>query len=117
MTKYEKMRVEAMLKLGCVCCAQLGIVFGLVENHHLLDGYRRMGHWYTLPLCAGHHRGVWTPEQIECIPAEKRVAISDGRKLFIQVYGHERSLWEAVQKRLRLPRVWPASKIVPRSVA
>jgi len=45
-----------------------------------------------------------------------RVAISDGRKRFTAVYGSERQLWERVQTRLKLPKVWPTSKIVPRRV-
>jgi hypothetical protein len=43
-----------------------------------------------------------------------RVAISDGRKLFIEIYPTERQLWERVQTRLHLPMIWPVSKILPR---
>lgn len=113
-TKYEAERIEAMLRLGCVACARLGIPY-IAECHHLLEGHRRLGHWFSLPLCPGHHRGVWTPEQKQCIKDDERVAISDGRKLFVKVYGTERFLWTLVQKRLKLPALWPVSKIVPRS--
>lgn len=118
-TKYEAERIEAMMRLGCVCCARLfDLPVVAQECHHILAGGRRMGHWYTLPLCRGHHQGDWSPQQIELIPAAKRVAISDGRKLFNAVYNSERKLWEVVQDRLHLPRVWPASsKVLPRRVA
>lgn len=113
-TRYEAERIAAMMKLGCVACAALGIPYVLVECHHLLDGNVRMGHWFSIPLCAGHHRGEFTKLQKELIPARKRVAISSGRKAFARVYGTERQLWTRVQERLRLPAVWPSSKILPR---
>lgn len=106
-----------MQSLGCVACAYLDIPNVASDLHHILDGGFRMGHWYTIFLCPGHHRGAWTPEQIEVIPAEKRIAISDGRPLFYAVYGSERELWERVQLRLKLPILWPVSKIVARVVA
>lgn len=117
-TKYEAERIEAMMRLGCVACAHIGIVHIAQECHHILSGGRRLGHWFTLPLCRGHHQGDWNSEQVELIPPEKRVAISDGRKLFNAVYSPERKLWEVVQDRLHLPKIWPiSSKILPRRVA
>jgi len=113
-TKYEAQRITAMMKLGCVCCAQLDIPNVSVDIHHIIEGNRRLGHWYSLPLCPGHHRGVWSPEQVELIPPDLRTAISDGSKCFAKHYGTERQLWLKVQRRLKLPTVWPSSKILPR---
>lgn len=113
-TKYEAERIEAMKRLGCVACAVLGIPYADIEIHHILDGGRRMGHWFTIPLCAGHHQGRFTALQRDLIDEKQQVAISDGRKLFNAVYGTERQLWDRVQTRLKLPKVWPVSKIVPR---
>ena len=112
-TKYEQQRFDAILKLGCVCCAQLGIWNIAVDIHHIVDG-KRLGHWYTLPVCPGHHRGAWSPEQVDAIPPDLRIAISDGSKVFEKQYGTERDLWMKVQARLKLPAVWPTSKILPR---
>ena len=107
------------MRLGCVCCAMLfDLPVVAQECHHILSAGKRMGHYFTLPLCRGHHQGDWSAEQIELIPLEKRVAISDGRKVFNAVYSHERKLWEVVQDRLHLPKVWPVfSKVLPRRVA
>ncbi len=113
-TKYEQKRFEAMVRLGCVCCAQLGLPVVAVDVHHIVDGNQRLGHWYTLPVCPGHHRGVWSPEQVEVIPPDLRVAISSGSKVFEKQYGTERDMWMKVQARLKLPAVWPTSKILPR---
>ena len=113
-TKYEAERIEAMKRLGCVACAVLSIPYAHVECHHLLDGGVRMGHWFSIPLCAGHHRGAFTALQRDLLDENQQVAISDGRKRFSAIYGTERQLWERVQIRLKLPKVWPVSKIVPR---
>lgn len=114
-TKYEQQRIEAILRLGCVCCAQLDIPNVAVDIHHIVVGNKRLGHWYTLPVCPGHHRGVWTAEQIELIPRDLRIAISSGSKAFAKLYGTERELWMKIQVRLKLPAVWPSSKVLPRS--
>jgi len=119
MTKLEQLRIEQMMRLGCCACAFIEIPMIAHECHHLLDGNRRMGHWFTIPLCRGHHQGDWSAEQIEILGQrsirERRnylVAISDGRKTFTTIYPTERQLWETVQSRLGL--TWPPSKIVPR---
>ena len=110
-TKAEKQRIERMMTLGCVCCAQFG-GWLYPECHHVVEGNKRLGHWYTLPICKGHHRGAWTG--LEHGP---RVALSDGSKRFEATFGTERELWKKVQDKLGLPYVWPVSKILPRRVA
>jgi len=112
-TKYEQKRIDAMLRLGCVCCSQLGQPQVASDVHHIVEG-NRLGHWYTLPVCPGHHRDVWSDDQIEIIPPDLRTAISDGSKVFEKHYGTERELWMKVQTRLKLPAIWPSSKILPR---
>jgi Recombination enhancement, RecA-dependent nuclease len=117
-TRYEQERIDAMRRLGCVACAHLGLTnINYLELHHLLSGGVRMGHWYSIFLCRGHHQGDWSSDQVELIPIHQRVAISDGRKAFIEAYPSERMLWERVQERLKLSKAWPVSKIVPRQVA
>lgn len=114
-TKYEQTRIDALRKLGCSACAVLGVPnLEHLELHHILDGGVRMGHYFSIFLCIGHHQGRWTSEQLEWIEPKQLFAISDGRKRFNAVYGTERSLWERAQKKLKLPMVWPVSKIVPR---
>jgi hypothetical protein len=114
MTKAEAARIDRMLRLGCAACAELHL-WNTAEVHHILEGNRRLGHWYTLPLCSGHHRNVYLPEQFEAIPAEKRVSIAHGRKEFVRQFPDERTLWLKVQKALKLSAAWPESKIARRS--
>jgi hypothetical protein len=116
-TKYEQARIDAMRDQGCVACAMLGVPnLNRLELNHMLSGGHRMGHWYSYFLCRGHHQGDWDDGQLEWIATRKRVAISNGRPVFEKVYGTERSLWERVQKKLKLPAVWPVSKIVARRI-
>lgn len=85
-----------------------------LECHHILQGNKRLGHWYTLCLCKGHHQGIWTGEQCERFKEAFRVAISDGRKAFREIYGTELDLWLKTQHLLGLDDSLPATKIVPR---
>lgn len=116
-TETERARLEAMMELGCCACAYLQLWCQADECHHLILGGKRMGHTYTIPLCRGHHQGQWRWEQIDAIPADKLVAISNGRKRFNDAYPTERQLWERVQDRLKLSKEWPESKIMPRVFA
>lgn len=120
MTRFEELRVQQMMRLGCAACAYIEIPMPAQECHHLLYGNRRMGDWFTIPLCRGHHQGDWSPEQREVLGQrsirERKnylVAISDGRKAFTTIYPTERELWELVQGRLGL--LWPVPKLVPRA--
>lgn len=115
-TKAEQARIEKMLALGCSACAEL-CLWMTAEVHHILDGDRRLGHWYTLPLCPGHHRNVWLADQALVIAKEMMVSIAHGRKEFIRHYSDERAMWERVQRKLKLPTDWPGSKILPRKQA
>lgn len=115
MNKLEQLRCDRMMHLGCVCCAWLGIVYVAHECHHIIEGNRRLGHWFTLPLCSGHHRGDWTLEQKQLIAPAMLVGIYSGTKAFEAVYPTQRELWETTQERLHLS--WPVSKVLPRRVA
>ena len=112
-TIYEAERIEAMLRLGCCACAILEI-WHPAECHHMTMPGKRYGHWWTLPLCSGHHRGDWNYLQTKLIPKDKRVALSDGTKAWERVYPSQRVLFERVQMKLGLSAAWPTSKILPR---
>jgi len=116
MNKVEQARIDAMRPWGCVACATLGLPnVQHLELHHILDINSRFGDWHTIFLCRGHHQGdLWSAEQLELIPEEKRVSLRHGRKLFTLYYPTERELWERVQQKLGLPDTWPPSKVLPR---
>jgi hypothetical protein len=71
-------------------------------------GNKRLGHWYTLQVCVGHHRGQWT-DQVT------RVGISSGRHALMNAYGYdELELWQRQQVVLGLDDALPLTKILPR---
>lgn len=113
-TKTEATRIENMMRLGCSACATLSIPCPAHEVHHIVEGNKRLGHWYTIGLCRGHHRGYWSSQQEAIMRPEWMVSIADGRKAFTAVYPPERNLWLTVQLRLGLSTEWVPSKIMPR---
>jgi hypothetical protein len=118
MKKSEQARIERMFMLGCCACAAIGIPnHHQIEIHHILDGGRRMGHRFTIPLCKGHHQGTFTETQKVLLNHFQRASIASGRKLFKAVFGTERKLCEKVDFLLGLDTPWPKTKIVARRAA
>lgn len=54
-TSSEKLHLDAVQALGCIVC-RLQQVYSPAEIHHILDGGRRKGHRFVIPLCVPHHR-------------------------------------------------------------
>lgn len=101
---------------GCLCCLIAGYRCSSepIERHHIIEGRKRLGHFFTLPLCQGHHRGIWSRRQVAQMKPEHRVAITDGGKLFTAAFGPQRGLWEILRDHIGLDLQWPVSKILPR---
>lgn len=114
MNRMEELRIEQMLRLGCCACAHLQL-FSVGEVHHLLEGGQRMGDWFTICLCPGHHRSAWSDEHRAILHPHQLVSIADGRKAFSKIYPTEREFWDRTQQQLGL--TWPYPKLVPRRVA
>jgi len=55
-TKAELARAERMAEeIGCIFCGLNGDMGPCAVRHHIIDGNKRMGHWYTLPVCEDDH--------------------------------------------------------------
>lgn len=108
-TKAEKERNDKLKQTHCILCALAGdFKKRRLEIHHIVRGNKRLGHWYTLQLCAGHHQSKWTDQAI-------RVGIKSGRHAFREQYGYdELELWQRQQVALGLDDELPKTKIVPR---
>lgn len=111
-TVREQARIDRIMALPCVVCALSGDFSQRVrECHHIVRGNKRLGHWYTLQLCPGHHRGIWTDQIV-------RVAISDGRHAFRAAHGYDDlELWQGQQFVLGMDDSLPPTKILPRRQA
>ena len=119
LTPAERAHLERVRALGCVCCAQFGVIWlQPVHIHHIIAHNKRMGHAWVLPLCKPHHvGGPFTLYQQLMIPREARVSIASGSRAFARVYGSERELYEGVCRKLGLEAHWPETKVLPRRLA
>lgn len=109
-TALEFERMDHIRTLGCMCCALKGNTTAtVVEIHHIIRGNKRMGHWFTIPLCGAHHRGSRATRDT------LGPAVHGGMKAFREAYGYDDlELWQKLQVMLGLDDSLPPSKIVPR---
>lgn len=88
-TKLERDWMARIADLGCVACEQDGIS-SPASVHHIVQGNRRLGHLFTLPLCYLHHQG--DGRQVPSVHFTKRT--------FVLQYGSELELLAGLQVRL-----------------
>ena len=97
-TKAETARADRMAEeIGCIFCwLDTGSRGPCDHRHHIISGNKRMGHWWTLPLCEPHHA--------DC---------HNG------TFSHAMQIdaWLKTQHALGLSDELPVSKIVPRREA
>lgn len=55
-TKTEREWMARIADLGCIACRKDGHSTP-ASVHHIVQGHRRLGHLFTLPLCPLHHQG------------------------------------------------------------
>lgn len=103
----EFARMDRIRGLQCMCCAIKGdFTDKPIEVHHIIRGNKRMGHWYTIPLCSDHHRGTRANKNA------KGPAVHGGMKAFREAYGYDDlELWQRLQVVLGMDDSLPSSKI------
>jgi hypothetical protein len=102
LTADEKKHLELILAQPCLTCVHQIM---RTEAHHIVEGNRRLGPYYLLPLCGICHR-------------IGPVNITYHRREFERLHGEQRILWELLMSTLGVMHTrWPESKIVPRIVA
>ncbi len=88
-TAEESRWMAAIADLGCCVCMKFHQVHTPAAVHHIVEGSRRLGHFYTIPLCdPGHHQNSNLVEKISRHPYKAR---------FEKKYGTEYELLEYVQ--------------------
>ncbi len=89
-TSAEAEWMDAIVRMGCVVCLLQGHPNTPAEVHHLLRGSRRIGHLWTIGLCApGHHRygdGVI------------KISRHPWKSQFVAAYGTEAELLKKTQR-------------------
>lgn len=112
-TKAERTRINLIMGMSCAVCALHGDVSKrALELHHIVRGNKRLGHWFSLQLCKGHHQKQWDKKN----PQLAQVAISDGRQAFRRAHGglDDLGIWRRLQVVLGYDDSLPPSKLVPR---
>lgn len=115
-TQEEQRRIKLIMGMSCAVCALHGDVSKrALECHHIVRGGKRLGHWYTLQLCKGHHQRQWDKKN----PQLAQVSIKDGRHAFRRAHGglDDLGIWQRLQVVLGYDDSLPASKIFKRSAA
>lgn len=92
----HRRRFHALQEFGCVACRKEGDGYRAPDVHHLVDGGKRLGHDYTIPLCPYHHRGV----QAQNGEIFHGPSLADGKRKFEFRYGKELDLLDYVDRRL-----------------
>lgn len=83
-------------QFGCIVCWLQHGIKTPAAIHHILSGGRRMGHFWTLPLCdPGHHQN---PQQ-----GSGKVARHPDKARFESAYGTELELLAKLRRLLFLP--------------
>lgn len=91
-TKAELRHMDAVARLGCVVCRNLGHGASPAEIHHprfLAGGAQRASHFDAIPLCPSHHRtgGIG-------------VALHAGQRTWEAKYGTEAELLEQTRREM-----------------
>lgn len=85
----ERAWMDRIAELPCIACEQDGNE-RQASVHHIVQGNRRLGHLFTLPLCYQHHQG--NGREVPSVHFAKRT--------FVQRYGAELDLLAKLQVRL-----------------
>lgn len=83
MNKLERTYMDAVQRIGCLICGNPAQV------HHINSGGRRIGHFFTLPLCPDHHEG-------------NVLSIGNTKKTFIRKFGSEIYLMLKLRTAMRI---------------
>lgn len=97
-TKAQQERFSELQRIGCIACNVSRLGFRHAEIHHITRSGRRMGHDYTIPLCAWCHRAVpdgnLSPSDMDRLIGP---SLARNKRRFVEVYGTELELLERVE--------------------
>lgn len=100
-TKAEQRRFLDLQEIGCMACRIEGSPGEPSDIHHLVEGGKRLGHSYTIPLCPWHHRGI---SELPANVATHQFgpSLARSKRAFVERYGTERALLRKANKLLSL---------------
>lgn len=91
-TKAQRDYQQILRNSGCVCCRQIG-EYRPAEIHHIVEGRKRLGQHYVVPLCDWHHRAV-PPGDMRPSEATDLLgpSLANGKRPFVERWGTEKEL-------------------------
>ena len=95
-------RCQLLQQIGCVACLLDGQPETPPDIHHLVEGRKRLGNDYTIPLCAWHHRAV--PADGLSVSQTEQImgpSLAVSKRRFVERYGTERELLEFINEAIR----------------
>lgn len=94
-TIAEQAWLRAITSFGCVACYLDGYPETPPAIHHIVEGNKRLGHRFTLPLCPPHHQPDSRSGKVSLHPGVS--------KRFVAQYGTERGLLARLERKLGFP--------------
>ena len=103
MTRARISDIERFAKLHALGCIVSRVFYDRwepAEIHHLVEGRKRLGHQFTIPLSPWFHRGV--PPRMDMRPSEATEQIGPSlaisKRKFVERFGTERELLKQTDK-------------------
>lgn len=99
-TKAEQERIDKFRWIGCVVShVFLNLKEVPYDVHHLVEGGKRLGHAFSIPLSPWFHRGI-PPDGMNVIEATARYgpSLALNPKRFKEHFGTDRELLEATNR-------------------
>lgn len=98
MTNADRIRIESFRHIGCIISGS-----SQYDVHHLVEGGKRLGDAFTIPLHPWYHRGVpFEGHDNVDMMAKFGPSLERHKKAFVKKYGTERELLAKVNLKLQL---------------
>lgn len=96
--KHIQRRFLLLRDIGCIVSRIAYGQYSSPDIHHLIDGNKRMGDEFTIPLSPWHHRGVVPSECANATEAERMYgpSLARNKRAFVERFGPERDLLDRV---------------------
>lgn len=91
MNAKERQHILDVKQLGCYVCNLHGRYIP-AEAHHITLSGRRLGHFYTIPLCFNHHN--------QQTPLGYGESVHNGTKRFEQKYGTQKHILSITNQKI-----------------
>ena len=118
--KAERERIEfCKFYMGCLPCILTRLLNVHIDYHHVVQGFRRLGHMFGYGLCTWHHRGEPWPGWIMIeLATVHGPSLAHGKKPYEKYFGDELLLVKTTDYAYSLFKETPWNEfMMPESIA